>query len=67
MRAAVWTRIRCSSGFGVGMGRVVRMSFVDAMSGWRSALMVVGREAVAIFEDDDEKRGRLDECETRFE
>jgi hypothetical protein len=47
VRAAAWTRIRCSVelGTGTGTGRVVSMRVFEAGSGWRRAFIVAGNVA----------------------
>lgn len=66
VNAAVWTRIRCSPGFGLGTGRVVRVRSVDILSGWKIALIVRGAVVLAIIEADNEKFGTRFACDSIF-
>lgn len=66
VNAAAWTRIRCSFGFGVGTGLVVRVRLVDILSGWKIALIVRETAVLAIVEADNEKFGTRFACNSVF-
>jgi len=66
--AAVWMRTRCSSepSLGVGTSSSVKITFLDAGSGWRRAFIVLGIVLVAIVWEKRLTFERLDNRGLRF-